>query len=137
MPEIRVTENFKINLDSIETFLTENHALYAFNNVLDELFDIIIPSLERFPQIGIDFLKRKPLSMLGQLHYDNLSLKCQVAEIREYIFNDYLLLYTRINDIIYLLSIKHHRQLSYDLKTYWRHQIAPETIAQGELVSEE
>jgi hypothetical protein len=41
-------------------------------------------------------------------------------DIRELIVDDYLVLYlVRGKDVVFL-SIKHHRQLSYDLKAFWR-----------------
>jgi hypothetical protein len=40
--------------------------------------------------------------------------------LREYISGDYLVLYAVRGDDVYLLSIKHHRQLSFDLKEHWR-----------------
>lgn len=38
------------------------------------------------------------------------------TRLREYISGDYLVLYAVRGDNLYLLSIKHHRQLSFDLK---------------------
>jgi hypothetical protein len=32
----------------------------------------------------------------------------------------YLLLYARINGMVYLLSIRHQRQLSFDFETLWQ-----------------
>ncbi len=41
------------------------------------------------------------------------------TSMREYISGDYLMLYAVRGDDLYLLSIKHHRQLSFDLKGHW------------------
>ncbi len=41
------------------------------------------------------------------------------GELREYLTTHYLLLYARIGDTIHLLSIRHHRQLSFDLARHW------------------
>lgn len=38
------------------------------------------------------------------------------ASLREYISGDYFMFYALRGDNIYLLSIKHHRHLSFDLK---------------------
>ncbi len=43
-----------------------------------------------------------------------------LAAIREYIADDYLLLYAVRDSGVFLLSIRHHRQLSFDLRTYWQ-----------------
>ena len=40
--------------------------------------------------------------------------------MREYVLKDYLLLYALIDGAtVYLLSIRHHRQLSFDFEGHW------------------
>jgi hypothetical protein len=39
--------------------------------------------------------------------------------LREYLHGDYLMLYTFIDATVYLLSIRHHRQLSFDFAGLW------------------
>jgi hypothetical protein len=39
--------------------------------------------------------------------------------LREYLHGDYLMLYTVIDGTVYLLSISHHRQLSFDFAGLW------------------
>jgi hypothetical protein len=41
------------------------------------------------------------------------------GELREYVMSHYLLLYARIRGTIFLLSIRHHRQLSFDFLALW------------------
>ena len=41
------------------------------------------------------------------------------TEIREYIADDYLLLYGVRDTVIFLLAIRHHYQLSFDLRAHW------------------
>ncbi len=43
----------------------------------------------------------------------------QADDLREFIADDYLLLYLVRGERIMFLSIKHHRQLSFDLKRFW------------------
>lgn len=45
--------------------------------------------------------------------------------IRELIMGDYLLLYAKHCQDIYLLSIKHRCQLSFDLHEYWLKKFPP------------
>lgn len=40
--------------------------------------------------------------------------------LREYIARDFLILYGARGRTVYLLSIKHHRQLSFDFPAHWR-----------------
>jgi len=123
MPErcvVKFTANFQRNLDSIEAFLTENDAQQAFGELLGRLFDTVIPNLESFPEIGIDFLARVSQSKQGLLKLD--SLKARLGEsvvLRELMIDDYLILYALRGSDLYLLAIKHHLQLSFDLKGHW------------------
>ena len=55
---VKLTANFERNLGDIEAFLTEVDAPQAFDGLLDELLDTVIPNLERFPGLGRPFLNR-------------------------------------------------------------------------------
>ena len=39
--------------------------------------------------------------------------------LREYLHGDYLILYTLAGSTVYLLSIRHHRQLSFAFAKLW------------------
>ena len=41
------------------------------------------------------------------------------GELRGYLSGDYLMLYALIGTTVYLLAVKHHRQLSVDLGAHW------------------
>jgi hypothetical protein len=41
------------------------------------------------------------------------------SELREYVKTHYRLLYAQIKNTVYLLSIRHQRQLSFDLASHW------------------
>lgn len=117
---IRITANFERNLEEIRRFLTENNAVHAFDDLLDHLFATIVPNLEHFPVMGRDFLARKPLSVEGVTRREALRNRMGEADLYEYITSDYLILYAVREEQIYLLAIKHHRQLSFDLAGFWR-----------------
>src|SRR3989304_9760189 len=53
---VRLTANFERNLADIERFLSEAEAPQAYDALLDELLDTVIPNLQRFPGIGRPFL---------------------------------------------------------------------------------
>lgn len=117
--KVRVTRNFEQNLEDIRRFLTESEAPQAFDGLLDHLFATVIPNLERFPAIGVDFMARQTLSLEGRTLHERLLTRLENAILREYIFGDYLVLYAVLTGKIYLLAIKHHRQLTFDLKGFW------------------
>jgi hypothetical protein len=87
------------------------------------LSDDVFLKLESFPEpeIGFDFLARVPQSRetLAQVRALQRRLGSEIS-LREYIAGDYLLLYTLSSGRIHLLAVKHHRQLSFDLKELWR-----------------
>jgi hypothetical protein len=118
---ICITQNFERNLESIRQFLEEQESSSAYHDLLCLLTDEVIPNLESFPEIGFDFLARVPQSRetLAQVRALQRRLGSETS-LREYIARDYLLLYTLSSGRIHLLAIKHHRQLSFDLKVFWR-----------------
>ncbi len=117
---VRVTANFQQNLDSIRRFLLEQEAEAGFDRLITRLFDDVIPNLERFPKMGRDFLAREPLSEEGRAKLHALAAKSgRNTEIREYIADEYLLLYAVRDTVIFLLAIRHHSQLSFDLRAHW------------------
>ena len=60
---VELTRNFERNLDDVERFLEENDATSAFDLLLDELTDTVIPNLESFPKMGRPFLDCPALSV--------------------------------------------------------------------------
>jgi len=117
---VYATRNFTDNLDEIERFLHERDVPHAFRALPQRLFETIVSNLQRFPEMGLDFLARIPASAEGLARFEALKKRLGTGvEIREYITGDYLLLYAVRSDEIYLLSIKHHLQLSFDLKEHW------------------
>lgn len=117
--KVRVTRNFEQNLEDIRRFLTESEAPQTFDGLLDHLFATVIPNLERFTAIGVDFMARQILSVEASTSHERLLARLESATLREYIFEDYLVLYAVHGGKIHLPSIKHHPQLAFDLKGFW------------------
>jgi plasmid stabilization system protein ParE len=120
---VKLTANFERNLEEAEAFLLEANAPLAFDALLAELTDTVIPNLERFPGIGRLFFERLTRSVEASNGIDRLKRKLETltkdGEIREYVMSHYLLLYARFGTTIYLLSIRHQRQLSFDFQSLW------------------
>lgn len=117
---VEVTQNFEQNLNSFEAFVIEAEAHAVFDALLDELADVVVPNLERFPQIGRSFLDRS----VGSVETLNAleQLKKQLGadgEIREYVSSNHLILYAVLKQTVYLLSIRHQKQLSFDFESLW------------------
>ena len=117
---VELTASFLECLDAVEAFLLEADAGLAFDTLLAELRASVIPNLSRFPRIGRRYLDNPPQSAeaLAQL----AALPAGAAQVlREYLHGDYLMLYTasETKATVYLLSIRHHRQLSFDFSRLW------------------
>lgn len=120
---VKFTANFERNLEEIDAFLLQAEAPQAFDALLDELSDTVIPNLERFSGLGRLFLERPVRSVEVSNGTARLTQQLNVlakdAELREYVMTHYLLLYARIKGVVYLLSIRHQKQLSFDCEALW------------------
>jgi hypothetical protein len=113
------TENFSLNLETLRLFL-EPEGRAAFERLLDRLFDDIVPMLCRHSRSGRLFLEHPIRSKEAR----SLSRKLKTFlkkgdELREFIVDNYLMLYLHRDRQVIFLSIKHHRQLSFDLRRFW------------------
>jgi len=117
---VELTASFLECLDAVEAFLLEADAGFAFDALLAELRAAVIPNLSRFPRIGRCYLDNPPQSAEALAQLAALPVGAAHA-LREYLHGDYLLLYTasETNATVYLLSIRHNRQLSFDFARLW------------------
>ena len=118
--QVELTASFLERLHAIEAYLIQANAAFVFDALLAEIRATVIPNLRRFPRMGRPYLANPPQSAeaLAQL----ASLPAGAANaLREYLHGDYLMLYTVVdaNATVYLLSIRHHRQLSFDFARLW------------------
>lgn len=118
--QVELTASFLARLDSIEAFLSEANAEFAFDELVAELRATVITNLRRFPRIGRPYLANPPQSAEALAQLASLPAGAAAA-LREYLHGDYLMLYTVMdaNTTVYLLSIRHHRQLSFDFAKLW------------------
>ena len=114
------TQNFSANLLAIQAFLgSEGHK--PFQRFLDRLFDDIVPQLCRFPKSGRSFLAHTIHSSEAKSLSKKLRTRLNRGDdLREYIVDEYLVLYLLRGHHLVFLSVKHHRQLSFDLKRFWQ-----------------
>ncbi|MDP2367640.1 type II toxin-antitoxin system RelE/ParE family toxin [Rhodoferax sp.] len=125
---VRFTANFEANLEQISAFWAEHEAPQAYSHLLDELAGTVIGNLEQHPRIGRKFFARTAQSLEVCERVKTLLKRFGDAEVREYLSGDYLLLYCVVATsvprkpglTVYLLAIKHHRQLSFDFEGFWR-----------------
>ena len=125
---VRFTANFEYNLSQISAYWAERDAPAAYTSLLEELGSVIVDNLERHPRIGRRFFDRASQSIEGRERVANLAERFGAGDVREYLSGDYLVLYLYNNAtaadkapaVVDLLSIKHHRQLSFDFEGFWQ-----------------
>ena len=115
---VELTASFLERLDAVEEFLTSADAHFAYDDLLAELRSTVIPNLRRFPRIGRRYLDQPPQSAEALSELARLRVGAPDA-LRQYLLGDYLILYTESESTVYLLSIRHHRQLSFDFARLW------------------
>jgi hypothetical protein len=120
---VKLTANFERKLEEIAHYPSEAEALQDFAALLDELMDAVIPNLERFPTMGRSFLSRPIRSVEASNGMGILQGKLvrigEEAEVRECVLEHCLMLYACVGSVIHLLSIRQHKQLSFDFQQRW------------------
>jgi len=118
--QVELTASFLERLNSIEAFLSEANAEFAFDELVANIRATVITNLRRFPRIGRPYLANPPQSAEALAQLATLPAGAANA-LREYLHGDYLMLYSVVdaNTTVYLLSIRHHRQLSFDFAGLW------------------
>lgn len=117
---VELTASFLERPDAIEAVLTDGGAAFEFDDLLAELRTMVIPNLARFPRIGRRYLDDPPQSAEALTQLGTVPAGT-VNALREYLHGDYVLLYAAMetNETVYLLSIRHHRQLTFDFAAHW------------------
>ena len=120
---VKLAANFERNLEEIEQFLIDAEASSAYDALLSDLLETVIPTLERFPAMGHPFMNRPVRSVEASNGIDVLQGKLaridSKAEIREVVLEYYPMLYAFTGKEVFLLAIRHHKQLSFDFKALW------------------
>lgn len=117
---VELTASFQERLDAVEALPLEVGAGSAFDALLADLRVTVIPNLARFPRIGRRYLDKPSQSSEALAQLAALPVGAPAA-LREYLHGDYLMLYTATDAdaTVTLLSIRHHRQLSFDFGKLW------------------
>jgi plasmid stabilization system protein ParE len=118
---VELTESFLDGLRSIEAFLIETDAAIAFDALLAELRATVIPNLARFPRLGRRYLSNNPPQSAEALAQLAAWPAGRATALREYLHGHYLMLYLpwEADTVVYLLTIRHQRQLSFDFAGLW------------------
>lgn len=113
---VRFAENFYRNLEVIRLFLAEQDASAVADDVFDAVLERLVPALEAHPRMGRDWLMRTPHSPKGKALRERIVTKLAgTRELREFILDDYMVLYALDEATAVLLAIRHHRQRACDV----------------------
>jgi hypothetical protein len=129
LAHVLYARNFAINLESIAAFWAECGFPAAYDHLLDSLTDTVVPNLQRHPGIGRPFMDRAADSVEVERVTERLSRQlsslAQGARLREYVMDDYVVLYVESRRtikgrraaalIVELLAIKHQKQFGYEI----------------------
>jgi len=123
--QIRATANFVANLDSIDAYWDACQFPAGYGRLLTELANTALVHLQNHPRMGRNFMNRQSQSVetlaraqkLDAL-LSTLGTNTEIMEIREYVMTDYLLLYALAGNVIHLLAVRHHKQLSFALDDF-------------------
>ncbi|OEZ00986.1 MULTISPECIES: type II toxin-antitoxin system RelE/ParE family toxin [Stenotrophomonas] len=120
---VKLTANFERSLEEIRAFFVQNDAPDAFDALLEDLTDRVVPNLERFPLMGRSFLSRPIRSVettqASSRLRNRLDSLAPDGDIREYMMSQYVMLYAITESTVYMLSIRHHQKVSFDLAKHW------------------
>ena len=120
--DIRFSASFLARLDDIERYWLDRNFSSGFDFLLEELSERVLPMLERNPRLGRRFMARLPGSVQAQALHDALLIRLAAqgadADLREYVMDDYLILYMVAGQRLELLSVRHHKQLAFDLSDF-------------------
>ena len=110
-----LTAGFNARLDEIERFFANVGATSVVEALLMALHETVIPNLARFPRMGRRYGHRGAPSEGARAALEGLPA-LHAGALREYLHGDYLMLYavTDPQRTVHLLSIRHHRQWSFD-----------------------
>ena len=113
------TENFTANLHEIQSFLSVE-GQSAFQRLLKGVFDDLCPQVSRFPLSGRSFIAHHAGSAEAEQLLERVQDRLRTGDdLREFVVDDYVVLYLVRRTRIYFIAIKHHRQLSFDLRRFW------------------
>lgn len=117
---VELAASFLTCLESIKIFLAEADAEHAYDDLLTLLRTEIIPNLRRFPHMGRRYLDQPPRSVEALAMLATLPPGA-ADSLRVYLADAYLILYAvdKAGSATTLLSIRHHRQLSFDFGKIW------------------
>lgn len=112
-----IAASFERNLEAMRLFLQQDEAPPGvYDDVVNAIVGRLFPLLENHPRAGRNWLLNPPPTESGQLRQQRVlaALKGR-RELREFMLDQLLVLYAIESNAVTLLTVRHHRQLGFDL----------------------
>ena len=107
------TATFRARLLQIASFFDSAHAPQVFDRLLDDLEAVIFPNLARFPELGARYVDGPPQSTEAVMALSRLPGDAP-QWLRKYVHDDFVILYASLPEAVHLLSVRHHRESSFN-----------------------
>jgi hypothetical protein len=118
---IRISGEFDARLTDIERYWSRRACPENFRRLIASIREQVMPLLKRFPAIGRRFFNTRPDTVDALLALEDLSDAShrERGELHEYLFDDYVLLYSLSNDCMVFLSIRYTKEVSCEFHDLW------------------
>lgn len=104
-------------LERAQDFLFDAGAVTAAERLHDDALGKVSERLAQFPRVGRDFLARNVATAEALALVEAVRVASGGSiELREHVVGDYLVLYALRGDVLYLLTLRHHRQCGFDFR---------------------
>jgi len=114
---IALAASFERNFEAMRLFLEQNEAPPSvYDEAVNAIVGRLFPLLEDHPRAGRDWLLNPPPTESGQLLQQRVLARLEGRrELREFVLDQLLVLYAIEGNTVTLLTVRHYRQLGFDL----------------------
>jgi hypothetical protein len=109
---VSLAAGFRARLEQIEAFFEPAGEPQVFDQLLDDLENIVIPDLSRFPGLGRLYLDAPPQSTEALMAVARLPRDADQL-LRKYVHDDFVILYAALPDALHLISIRHYLESAF------------------------
>jgi ParE toxin of type II toxin-antitoxin system, parDE len=110
---VRYSAPYVARMAQIAAFLKEADASPVYRRLLDDISGIVIPNLNAFPLLGKPYFEGPVQSTEALMATAKLPRDANKL-LRKYIHDDFVILYAVLPDAIHLISIRHHRESTFN-----------------------
>jgi hypothetical protein len=110
---VRYSESYVVRMAQIAAFFKEVDASPVYRRLLDDISGLVIPNLKAFPLLGKPYLEG-PVQSTEALMATAKLPRNSGQILRKYVHDDFVILYAALPDAIHLISIRHHRESTFN-----------------------